>query len=210
MIAQINPQMPRTFGTSIHVSALDYIVDVDQPLHSVPPPAGDDVTDAIAANVSGLVRDGDTVQVGIGKLGDAVLTALAGKQNLRLWTETFNDSAVPLLRDGTLTARHTDQPVVAATFVTGSEDLYREIDGNPLIRMLPVDHINHPHHLSTVANLVAINSAIEVDLAGQVNAESIGALTYSGSGGHLDFAIGATYSPGGRYIGDPIATIFNS
>lgn len=200
VIAQINRQMPRTCGTSVHLSAIDYLVEVDEPLQAVAAAPPDSVTSAIAANVVGLIRSGDTIQLGIGKLADAVLRGVAGKDGIRMLTETFSDSALDLLRTGTLAPGPDGGPAIRATFVTGSEELYRAIDSRPEIVMLPVDRTNDPATLGVVDRFVAVNSAIEIDLTGQINAESIGPKLYSGPGGHLDFAIGAAYGRNGRYI----------
>ncbi len=201
VVAQVNPRMPRTVGTAVHVNSLDYLVEVDRPLHHPAPPGPDPIVERIAAQVAGLVRPGDAVQIGIGRLGDAVLRAIGDTvAGFRLWTETFNDAATALLRDGTLAPGPRGEAPITATFVTGSEELCREIDGSPDVRVLPVDVTNHPARLAATPQLVAINSALEIDLTGQINAESIGASLYSGTGGHLDFAVGANHSEGGRYI----------
>lgn len=200
VIAQINPRMPRTFGTSVHLSAVDHVVAVDDPLQATAAAEPDAVTSAIAANVASLIGSGDTVQLGIGKLADAVLRGLAGKDGIRLRTETFSDSALDLMDAGTLAPGPGGEPAIVATFVTGSERLYRAVDARPEIVMLPVDRTNAPALLGAVDRFVAVNSAIEIDLTGQINAESIGPRLYSGPGGHLDFAIAAAYGRNGRYI----------
>jgi len=200
VVAQINPQMPRTLGTRIHISAIDYFVDVDAPLQHVTLANPDAATLQIADHVAGIVRDGDVLQLGIGKLGDAILAALSGKSNLRLWTETFSDSAMALLRDGTLQAGPSNEAPITATFVTGSEALYRALDGCTSVSMRPVDETNDPSLLKGISQFVAVNSAIEIDLTGQINAESVNGQLYSGPGGHLDFAIGANYAADGKYI----------
>jgi 4-hydroxybutyrate CoA-transferase len=160
----------------------------------------DEVTSAIAANIASLINSGDTIQLGIGKLADAVLRSLAGKDGIRMLTETFSDSALDLMKAGTLAPGPDGRPAIVATFVTGSHELYRAIDSRPEILMLPVDQTNSPALLGTVDRFVGVNSAIEIDLTGQINAESIGRKLYSGPGGHLDFAIGAAYGRNGRYI----------
>lgn len=200
VVAQINPQMPRTIGTAVHISAIDYLAEVDEPLSELLQSSPDATTEAIASNVAALVRDGSTLQLGIGKLSDAILAACSGKRDLRLWTETFSDSALALLRAGTITPGPQGEPAITATFVTGSVELYSAMHGSPDVVMLPVDVTNNPSRLQRLERFTAINSAIEVDLTGQINAESIGERLYSGPGGHLDFAIGANYSAEGRYI----------
>lgn len=200
VIAQVNSQMPRTCGTSVHLSAVDHVVEIDEPLLAVTTAEPDQVTSVIAANVTSLIHSGDTIQLGIGKLADAVLRGLAGKGDIRMLTETFSDSALDLMKEGTLASAPDGRPAIVATFITGSHELYRAIDSRPEILMLPVERTNSPAVLGTVDRFVAVNSAIEVDLAGQINAESIGRKLYSGPGGHLDFAIGAAYGGNGRYI----------
>lgn len=200
VIAQINLQMPRTTGTAIHISALDYVSEVNEPLLEITPPPPDATTEAIARQLADFVQDGSVLQLGIGKLSDAILASCSGKRDLRLWTETFSDSALALLKKGAITSGPDGEPAITATFVTGSAELYKTIDGSQELVMLPVDVTNNPATLQTLHRFVAINSAIEVDLTGQINAESIRGGLYSGSGGHLDFAIGANYSAEGRYI----------
>jgi 4-hydroxybutyrate CoA-transferase len=200
VIAQINRQMPRTVGTSVHLSAIDHAVEIDEPLRAAPAARPDPVTSAIAANVAHLIDSGDTIQLGIGKLADAVLRGLTGKDGIRMLTETFSDSALDLLNAGILTAGPDGHPAIVATFVTGSHELYRAIDSRPEIVMLPVDRTNNPALLGAVDRFVGVNSAIEIDLTGQINAESIGPMLYSGPGGQLDFAIGAAYGRNGRYV----------
>lgn len=200
VIAQLNANVPRTFGTSIHMSRLDVVVEVDDGLHSDPAAVPDEASAAIARQVASLIDDGDTLQVGIGKIGNEVLARLSGHRRLRLWTETFTESGLSLLDAGVLSAGPQGEPPIVATFVTGGSDLYAALDRHPGVAILPVDHTNTPRALSKVDRLVAVNSALEIDLSGQINAESVGPRTYSGSGGHLDFAIGANSSPGGRYI----------
>jgi 4-hydroxybutyrate CoA-transferase len=201
VIGQINPRMPRTIGTAVHISSLDYAITVDDPLHHPAPAAPDALADRIAGHVTGLIRTGDAVQIGIGKLGDAILRDIGeAVSGFRLWTETFSDAAIALLRRGVLVPGPDGEAPITATFVTGSEDLCREIDVNPAVRILPVDVTNHPARLAATRQLIAINSALQVDLTGQINAESIGTTLYSGTGGHLDFALGANHSDQGRYV----------
>jgi 4-hydroxybutyrate CoA-transferase len=199
VVAQVNEQMPRSKGTYVHVSALDYVVHVNAPLQTVQPATPDDVTTAIAARAASLIADGDTIQLGIGKLADAVLRALAGKSGLRMHTETFGDSALELIEQGTLVGGGRS-PAIVATFVTGSERLYSALSTAEDIVMMPVSYTNSPTVLAGADRFVGVNSAIEVDLSGQINAESIGPKLYSGPGGHLDFAISAAYGRNGRYV----------
>lgn len=200
LIAQVNEQMPRSRGTLVHVSAFDYVVEVNDPLQTVQPARADVVTADIARAVAALIDSGDTVQLGIGKLGESVLHGLACKAGIRLHTETFGDAALGLLADGTLRGGEFGEPAITATFVTGGTHVYDMLESSPDILMLPVDQTNSPTVLGSIDRFVAVNSAIEIDLTGQINAESIGPRLYSGPGGHLDFAIGAAYGPRGRYI----------
>jgi 4-hydroxybutyrate CoA-transferase len=200
VVAQINTQMPRSQGTYVHVSALDHVIEVDVPLQTVRTATPDEVTSRIAAHVVGLIGDGDTIQLGIGKLADAVLRGLGGKSGLRMHTETFGDAAVQLIHSGTLSGDRDGRPAIVATFVTGSKELYSALDSSPDILMMPVSYTNSPAVLGDVDGFVGVNSAIEVDLSGQINAESIGPKLYSGPGGHLDFAISAAYGRNGRYV----------
>lgn len=199
VVAQINEQMPATGGTAVHITDLDRVISVDDPLYVVDSPRPDPVTTAIAGQVASLIEPGDTLQVGIGRLGEAVIAALSGHSKLSMWTETFPATALNLLAAGVLTGVD-DRPPIVATFVTGSAELYRELASTDAVQFLPVDQTNAPSRLATIPRLVAVNAAIEVDLSGQINAESIGPMLYSGSGGHLDFATGAWASPGGRYL----------
>jgi 4-hydroxybutyrate CoA-transferase len=200
VIAQVNAQMPRSKGTYVNVCALDHVIEVDVPLQTVPSAVPDEVTTAIAANAASLIDDGATIQLGIGKLADAVLRALAGKSGLRMHTETFGDSALELIEQGTLVGGADGAPAIVATFVTGSERLYRALGSADDILMMPVNYTNNPTVLGALDRFVGVNSAIEVDLSGQINAESIGPKLYSGPGGHLDFAISAAYGRNGRYV----------
>jgi len=200
VVAQVNRRMPRTTGTAVHISAMDVVVEVDEALSEIAPVPADETTRQIARRVAGLVEDGSVLQLGIGKLSDAILAACSGKRDLRLWTETFSDSALALLREGVIARGRNGEPAITATFVTGSAELYKAMDGAEDVVMMPVDVTNDPTRLRNLNHFVAINSAIEVDLTGQINAESIGSRLYSGPGGHLDFAIGANYSAEGRYV----------
>lgn len=199
VVAQINEQMPSTGGTAVHISDLDRVIAVDDPLQAVDSPKPAPVTTAIAGRIAELIEPDDTLQIGIGRLGDAVIAALAGHSRLSIWTETFPASAMTLLDTGVLTGS-AGRPPIVATFATGPAGLYRELASTDAVQFLPVDQTNAAAQLAAIPRLVAVNAAIEVDLSGQINAESIGPLLYSGSGGHLDFAVGAWASPGGRYI----------
>jgi acetyl-CoA hydrolase len=202
IIAEVNQQMPRTLGDSfIHVSKLDYIVPVDYPLPEVIMGAngGSEITQKIAEYISELIPDGATMQMGIGAIPDAVLNYLYEKKDLGVHSELFSDGVIDLVNAGVITnARksiHTGK--IVAGFVLGSERLYQWVDDNPLIELHPTEYVNDPFVIAQNEKQVAINSAIEVDLTGQVCADSIGPKLYSGIGGQLDFIYGASRSKGG-------------
>ena len=203
VIAQVNRQMPRTLGDSfLHVSAFDCIVETDEPLIELPPPKITDVEKAIGQNVASLVRDGDTLQLGIGAIPDAVLLYLKEKNDLGIHSEMFSDGVVELAEAGVITnARktlHRGQSV--ATFLMGTHRLYDYVHNNPAVAMYPVEYVNDPNVIARNENLVAINSCIQVDLTGQVASTSVGLRQISGVGGQVDFVRGANMSRGGRAI----------
>jgi acetyl-CoA hydrolase len=202
IIAEVNQQMPRTLGDAfIHISRLNYIVPVNYELpellmaDSVPDPA----TEQIASFIAELIPDGATMQMGIGAIPDAVLKYLLNKRDLGIHSELFSDGVIDLVEAGVLTnARktlHTGK--ITAGFIIGSRSLYRWVDDNPLIELHPTEYVNDPFVIAQNDRQVAINSAIEVDLTGQVCADSIGPKLYSGVGGQLDFIYGASRSKGG-------------
>jgi 4-hydroxybutyrate CoA-transferase len=202
IIAEVNQQMPRTLGDSfIHVSKLDCIVPVDYPLPELA--MGNDgpseVVEAIAGHIAELIPDGATMQLGIGAIPDAVLKFLFEKKDLGIHTELFSDGIIDLVEAGVLTnARKTLHPgKIIAGFIIGTKRLYNWVDDNPLIELHPTEHVNDPFVIAQNDRMVAINSAIEVDLSGQVCADSIGPKLYSGVGGQLDFIYGASRSKEG-------------
>lgn len=202
IIAEVNQQMPRTLGDAfIHVSRLDHIIPVDYTLPELlmgkgePEPA----IDQIARHIAELIPDGATMQMGIGAIPDAVLKYLFNKKDLGIHTELFSDGVIELVEAGVLTgAQKTIHPhKIIAGFVIGSRKLYQWVDDNPLIELHRTEYVNDPFVIAQNDNQVAINSAIEVDLTGQVCADSIGPKLYSGVGGQLDFVYGASRSKGG-------------
>ncbi len=203
VVAQVNPAMPRTLGDSfIHVSRLDAIVEVDEPLPELAGGGHDAVTRAIARHVAQLVDDGATLQLGIGSIPDAVLEALEGHRDLGLHTEMFSDGLRRLVEAGVVTnARKTLHPGKSVTsFCMGSRALYDFVDDNPLFEFRPTEYVNDPFVIARNDRMVAVNSALEVDLTGQVCADSIGARIYSGIGGQVDFIRGAARARDGRAI----------
>lgn len=199
VVAMVNPRMPRTGGHAFPFSQIDYAVEVDVALppgraHPISP-----VARAIGEHVAELVPDGATLQMGIGAVPDAVLDALASHKNLGIHTEMFSDGILPLVRSGVINGvaktRNTGQ--IVSAFVVGSQELYDFVDSNPSVEMHPVDYTNAFEVIASHDRMVAINSALAVDLTGQVAADSIGALFYSGIGGQVDFIRGAARSKGG-------------
>lgn len=202
IIAEVNQQMPRTLGDSfIHVSKLHYIVPVDYPLPEVVMGGedGSEITEKIASYIAELIPDGATMQMGIGAIPDAVLKYLFEKKDLGVHSELFSDGVIDLVEAGVLTnARKTLHPgKIVAGFIIGTRRLYQWVDDNPLIELHPTEYINDPYVIAQNERQVAINSAIEVDLTGQVCADSIGPRLYSGIGGQLDFIYGASRSRDG-------------
>ena len=202
IMAEVNEQMPRTLGDSaIHVSRLDYIVPVDYALAELSMASDDpeDVIEKIAGNIAPLIPDGATMQLGIGAIPDAVLKYLFDKKDLGIHSELFSDGVIDLVNAGVLTgARKTLHPgKIVAGFILGTRRLYQWVDNNPLIELHRTEYVNNPFTVAQNARMIAINSAIEVDLTGQICADSIGPRFYSGVGGQFDFIYGASLSEGG-------------
>jgi 4-hydroxybutyrate CoA-transferase len=202
-IAQINKNMPRTLGDSfIHVSELDYIVEIDEPIIELAPPKISEVEQAIGKNCASLINDGDTLQLGIGAIPDAVLLFLKDKKDLGIHSEMFSDGVVELVEAGVITNSrknlHPGKSVV--TFLMGTRRLYDYVNNNPAVQMMPVDYVNDPAVIAQNDNLVSINSCVQVDLFGQVVSTSVGLKQISGVGGQVDFVRGANLSKNGRSI----------
>ena len=203
VIAEVNPNMPRTFGeTFVHVSEIDAFVPSWEPLPESAPPKISDADRQIGKYIADLVHDGDCLQLGIGAVPDAVCSFLMDKHDLGLHTEMISDGVLPLLEAGVINGQRKQRDVgkVCVTFLMGTRRLYDYVDNNPMIRMLPVDVCNNPAVISQNDNVVSINSCVEVDLQGQVCAEAIGLRQISGIGGQMDFVRGANLSKGGRSI----------
>jgi len=203
VIAQVNDKMPRTLGDSfIHVSRVHRIVEMSAELPELDRRPPSEVESMIGRHVASLVEDGSTLQLGIGGIPDAVLQSLSDKHDLGIHTEMISDGAIALIDAGIITnAKKSLHPGKAiATFVFGSRRLYEYVDNNPYFELHPCDYTNDPFIVSQNEKMVAINSAIEVDLTGQVCADSIGTKIYSGFGGQLDFIRGASYAKGGKPI----------
>jgi acetyl-CoA hydrolase len=202
IIAEVNQKMPRTLGDSfIHVSKLNYVIPVDYELPELAmgDEGGSEIIEKIAGYIADLIPDYATMQMGIGAIPDAVLKYLYEKRDLGIHTELFSDGVIDLVDAGVLTnARKTLHPgKIIAGFIIGTNRLYRWVDDNPLIELHPTEYINDPYVIAQNERMVAVNSAIEVDLTGQVCADSIGPKFYSGVGGQLDFIYGASRSRGG-------------
>jgi acetyl-CoA hydrolase len=202
IIAEVNEQMPRTLGDSfIHVSRLNYIVPVNYPIAelAMSDEGESDIVERIAGYVADLIPDGATMQLGIGAIPDAVLKFLHHKKDLGVHSELFSDGVIDLVNEGVLTnARKTLHPgKIVAGFILGTHTLYAWADDNPLIELHRTEYVNDPFVIAQNERMVAINSAIEVDLTGQVCADSIGPKLYSGVGGQLDFIYGASRSKDG-------------
>lgn len=203
VIAQVNPQMPRTLGDALlHVDKIDYLVEVDLPLAEVPVPELTPADIAIGTFISEMVEDGATLQMGIGSIPNAVLNSLHGHKDLGIHTEMFSDGVIPLVEKGVVNGRkklkHPGK--IVAGFVMGTRRLYDFIDDNPQVLMLDIEYVNDTSVIRRNPKVTAINSAIEVDLTGQICADSIGTFQYSGVGGQMDFIRGASLSPGGKPI----------
>lgn len=203
VIAEVNPRMPRTLGDAfIHASKLDCVVEVDYELPEVTMGEMNDTCREIGGHVAGLIEDGSTLQMGIGAIPDGVLHNLGGHRDLGIHTELFSDGVVDLVDRGVINnERKTLHPgKIVAGFMLGTRRLYNFVDNNPLVEMHPTEYVNDPFIIAQNDRMVAINSAIEIDLTGQVCADSIGTRLYSGVGGQLDFMRGAARSRGGRPI----------
>jgi len=203
VVAQVNDRMPRTLGDSfIHVSRVHKVVEVSDELPELQRKGFTEVEQKIGEYIAELVNDGATLQMGIGGIPDAVLAALKGKKDLGVHTEMVSDGVVEGIEAGFITnARKTlHRGKVIASFVFGSHRLYDYVDNNPYFELHPCNYTNDPFIISRNESMIAINSAIEVDITGQVCSDSIGTTIYSGFGGQLDFIRGAAYSKGGKPI----------
>ncbi len=203
VVAQVNPRMPRTHGDGlVHVSRFDAMVACDEPLLEARGHALTPVEQAIGRHVAGLVDDGATLQMGIGAIPDAVLAALTGHRRLGIHTEMFSDGVVPLIESGVVTGeeKRVHPGKVIAGFVMGTRRVYDFIDDNPLVQLLDIGYVNDTSVIRKNPKVTAINSAIEIDLTGQVCADSIGTRQFSGVGGQMDFIRGASLSEGGKPI----------
>ena len=203
VIAEVNSRMPRALGDSfVHVDDLDVLVPVNYPILEAPVAEPDEVARTIGRYIASMVEDGSTLQMGIGTVPDSVLANLRGKRDLGVHTEMFSDGMMHLVEAGVITnmRKTLHHGKVIAAFCMGSNRLYEFVDNNPLIEFHPVSHTNDPFVIAQNDRMVSINSALEVDLTGQVCADSLGEYFYSGIGGQVDFVRGAARSKGGKPI----------
>jgi len=203
VVAEVNQQMPRTLGDSfIHVSKLSHVVETDRPVLELPRDPFTDVHRRIGTHIAELIEDGATLQLGIGAIPDAVLSQLDDKRDLGVHTEMFSDGVMELFDSGVITneRKTLHKGKIVSAFAMGSRQLYDWIDNNPLVEMHPCNYTNDPFVIAKNDNMISINSAVSVDLTGQVNSDSMGTRFYSGIGGQVDFVRGAVRSEGGKSI----------
>ena len=203
IVALVNPQVPRTMGnTSIHMSKFAAMTPADRPLPTRTFPRIDAIATRIGEHVASLIPDGATIQVGIGAIPDAVLSALHNHIDLGVHTEMFSDGLLDLIEGGVVSNRYKNSwnGRIVTSFVFGSQRLYDYVDSNPFIEFHSSDIVNDTREIRRIDRMMSINSAIEIDLTGQVVADSIGSRIYSGIGGQMDFARGAALAHGGKAI----------
>jgi acyl-CoA hydrolase len=194
VIAQANPNMPYTYGDAqVYEREIDYLIEVDEPLAQKPDVAPTDASSEIGLRISAQIKDGSTLQLGIGAIPDAVLNSLANKKGLRIWTEMFSDGVLNLQRQGNLDP---DIPITAS-FVFGSQELYKWLHLNRQVRMLRTEQTNDPGQIAKQAQMTSINSALQIDLYDQANASHVKGQIYSGFGGSTDFIVGSLHARGG-------------
>jgi acyl-CoA hydrolase len=201
VVAEVNPRMPRTLGDAfIHVNKLSCVVESDRPVLELPRPSFTEVHRRIGKHIAELIDDGDTLQLGIGAIPDAVLSQLKDKRDLGVHTEMFSDGVMELVEEGVVTGekKSLHKGKIVTSFIMGSRQLYDFVDNNPIIEMHPSEYTNDPFVIAQNDNMVSINSAISIDLTGQVNSDSIGTTFYSGIGGQVDFVRGAARAKNGR------------
>lgn len=202
IIAQVNPKMPRTFGEQIPYKDIHYVVEEEAPLHILKSKPLSDVEKQIGFNIANLIEDGATLQMGIGAIPNAVLECLKNHKDLGVHTEMFSDGLIPLFKSGVITGKYkVKHPTkIVSSFIHGTEEVYQFINNNPQVLLLDCAYTNNTHIIAQNPKVVAINSCTEVDLTGQISADSIGSRIYSGVGGQMDFIRGAALSKGGKPI----------
>ena len=203
VIAQVNKYVPRTHGDGmIHVSQINHMIQHDEPLPEVSAGEIDDISMQIGEHIAGIIEDGATLQMGIGAIPNAVLSKLGNHKDLGIHTEMFSDGLIPLVESGVVTGKYkkSHPGKVVSSFVMGSKKIYDFIDDNPNVVLLDCQYVNATNVIRKNPKVTAINSAIEIDITGQVCADSIGDFMYSGVGGQMDFIRGASLSEGGKPI----------
>lgn len=203
IIALVNDQMPRTHGQGIiHISKIDTIVETSTPLPEFFVPEANEIEDKISDNVAALIEDKSTLQIGIGTVPSAVLQRLKNHKDLGIHTEMFSDGVVDLYESGAITGKYKGihKEKIITTFLMGSKRLYDFVDDNPLVEMYPSNYTNDSANIKKNPKMVSVNSAIQIDLTGQICADSIGTKMYSGVGGQVDYVRGASLSEGGKAI----------
>jgi acetyl-CoA hydrolase len=203
VIAEVNEQMPRTLGDSfIHISKINYAIPVNYPLAELHMTDTNETALQIGRHVADLIEDGSTLQLGIGTIPNSVLGLLNDRRDLGIHTELFSDGVMELVQRGVITneKKTLHQGKIVAGFIIGSHTLYAWVDDNPIVELHPTEYVNDPFVIARNEKMVSINSAIEVDLTGQVCSDSIGPRLYSGVGGQVDFIYGASRSKGGKPI----------
>jgi len=203
VIAQVNSRMPRTFGDSfLHINSIDMLVPYDEDIIEMPVPESDEVLRKIGQNIARLIEDGSTIECGIGRIPQALAEFLKDKKDLGVHTEMFSDWIIELIECGAITCakKSINRGKVVASFCMGSRRLYDYIDNNPFFEFYPTEYVNDPHIISQHEKMVAINVGLEIDLTGQVCADSLGYEFYSGFGGQVDFVRGAAHSRVGKPI----------
>jgi len=203
IVAQINPKVPRTHGTGIvHIDEIEFAIEIDRPIHQHDPTQPSEVEQEIGRHVASLIDDGATLQMGIGNIPNAVLSNLGNHKNLGIHTEMFSDGVLPLLESGVINGKEkaVKRGKIVSCFAVGSQKLYDFIDDNPICDFRDSGYTNDTARIRRNPKATAINSAIEIDLTGQVCADTIGGYQFSGVGGQMDFMRGASLSKGGKPI----------
>lgn len=197
VVAQCNPKMPYTYGDSeLDLDMVDMLIEVDEVIGTSPRRGPSHTTLAISEQVAPLVTDGATIQTGIGEIPDAVIGLVAERRGLRIWTEALGDGVLALEQAGALDARS----AITASFLFGSEELYRWVDGNERVRLLRTEVVNDPGRIAAHDNTFSLNAAMQVDLFAQANATYAHGRVHSGFGGQPDFVVGALHSKGGQAV----------
>jgi 4-hydroxybutyrate CoA-transferase len=203
VIVELSPFMPKTYGdTFLHATQIDHFILGNRPMLELPAPDIGPVEEAIAAHVVKLIKDGDCLQLGFGQIPDAILRFIEDKRDLGIHSEMISDGVMHLVEKGIITCRKKNfhRGKMIFTFALGSAEFYEWMNDNSMIEMHPVDYTNNPYIIGKNDNMVSVNSAISVDLLGQIAADAIGPMQYSGVGGQVDFVRGCRISSGGRSI----------